>query len=483
MQGSLSTVPACLILLPLFWSAIAFALGPGRGALLALAALSVQCLLAIALAANIEVIPTVYPVGGWGAPLGIDLHVDGLAALMLLLTQTVALALGVYARAYFSDHPAGGAWFWPLFGGMLAGMNALFLSGDVFNLYVALELVGLTAVGLVAAAGGAGPVRAAMRYLLVTLIGSGAWLLGVALLYGSYGTVSLTLLSPLLAEHAAPAVALAAVLMLFGLMLKTALFPFHFWLPTAHGGATTPVSALLSALVVKATFYLFVRLWLGLFAPIAHEFAAQLLGVLGTAAIVWGSLQAWRQVRLKMLVAYSTVAQVGYLFLLFPLATGAPPGASSGALQGVLMQVLAHGLAKAAMFCATGAMIVSMERDDIRHLGGVSNRLPLPLFAFGLAGVTLMGLPPSSGFIAKWLLIDAAIDTGQWVWIAVLIAGGLLTALYVFKVLRHAFQQVERDTHFLPLPRALTWIPLLLALASHALGLRATEILMLVEAR
>jgi multicomponent Na+:H+ antiporter subunit D len=149
----------------------------------------------------------------------------------------------------------------------------------------------------------------------------------------------------------------------------------------------------------------------------------------------------------------------------------------------VVMQVLAHGLAKAAMFGAVGAMVLSMERDDILHLGGVSSHLPLPLFAFGLSGITLMGLPPSSGFIAKWMLIDAAIHSRQWGWTVVLIAGGLLTALYVFKVLRHAFLRVEQNTHFRKLPRALEWMPLLLAFASLALGLRATEILLLAGVR
>jgi formate hydrogenlyase subunit 3/multisubunit Na+/H+ antiporter MnhD subunit len=402
---------------------------------------------------------------------------------MLLLTQVVALPLAFYARAYFAGHPGGSAWFWPLSGFLLGAMNALFLSADLFNIYVTLELVGLAAVGLVAAAGGLGPVTAAMRYLLATLLGSGAYLVAVALLYGSYGTVSLALLTPLVAQHATSAAALAAGLMLVGLLLKTALVPFRFWLPPAHGGAPAPVSALLSALVIKASFYLIVRLWLTLFAPLTSVALAQGLGLLGAVAIVWGSWRALQQVRLKMLVAYSTVAQIGYLFLLFPLATGTSAAAAHSALQGTVMQVLAHGLAKAAMFGAVGAMVVSMERDDIQHLGGVSSRLPLPLFAFGLSGVTLMGLPPSSGFLAKWLLIDGAIAGRQWGWIVVMIIGGLLTASYVFKVLLHAFLRAEPHATFRRLPRALEWAPLLLALASLALGLRATELLDLVGVR
>lgn len=473
-----------LILLPLVWASVAFALGPHRGARLALAALLLQWLLALWLAVKIlDAGAQTYAVGGWEAPLGIAFNADGLSAVMLLLTQTLAFPLAIYARAYFADHPQGQAWFWPLTGYLIAALNALFLSADAFNLYVTLELLGLAAVGLVAVAGGTAPVAAALRYLFATLLGSGAYLLGVALLYGSYGTVTLPLLAPLVAQQAPAAVQIAAVLMLAGLTLKTALFPLHFWLPAAHGGAPAPVSALLSALVIKATFYLILRLWMDVFATLATPVLAQILGMLGTLAILWGSIRALQQVRLKVLVAYSTVAQVGYLFLLFPLATGVPELATKSAMQGVVMQVLAHGLAKAAMFCAAGAMVLSMERDDLLHLGGVARHLPLPLFAFGLSGVTLMGLPPSAGFIAKWMLIDAAIHSNQWPWVLVLLAGGLLTALYVFKVLRHAFLKVEESPLYRPLAPALEWVPLLLAFASLGLGLRATEILMLAAVR
>lgn len=476
-----------LILLPLLWATLAFVRGPGRGGRLAVAGLLLQLALAGGLAVQVAGEGArVYAVGGWGAPLGIDLAVDGLSAVMLLLAQAVALPLAVYARAYYARHDArhddGARYFWPLTGALLAAMNALFLAADLFNLYVTLELLGLAAVGLVASSGGAGVVTAALRYLLATLLGSGAYLLGVALLYGAYGSVSLMVLAPLLSADAPLAVFLAAALMLLGLMLKTALFPFHFWLPPAHGGAPAPVSALLSALVVKASFYLILRLWLDLFAPLTSVAAAQFLGLLGAAAILWGSLMALAQIRLKMLVAYSTVAQIGYLFLLFPLATHTGALAANGALQGGVMQALSHGLAKAAMFAAAGTVILSLGRDDITRLGGMSSRLPLTLFTFTLAGVTLLGLPPSGGFAAKWLLMSSALHSGQWGWVAVMILGGLLSAAYVFKVLRQAFLPVEAGTKFKPVPRMLEWPAFLLALASLLLGLRAGEVLKLLGA-
>jgi formate hydrogenlyase subunit 3/multisubunit Na+/H+ antiporter MnhD subunit len=466
-----------LIALPLAWACAAFLLGPGRGARLAIAGIALQLWCALWLA---NVLPDhgvrSHAVGGWGAPLGIDLHADGLSVVMLLLAQVVALPLSLYARAYFRDDDAA-RYFWPLAGFLFAGLNALFLSADLFNLYVTLELVGLAAVGLVAAGGGAAQVAAALRYLFATLLGSGAYLLGVALIYGTYGTVSLAVLQPILNETAPPAVWLAGGLMLAGLMLKTALFPFHYWLPPAHGGAPAPVSALLSALVVKASFYRILRLWLGPFAPLAAQIA-WLPAWLGAGAILWGSVMAIRTPHLKMLVAWSTVAQLGYLFLVFPLL------AEDGtALQAVTMQAVAHGLAKAGMFAAVGVLIHVTGRDAVADVAGVAGRLPITLFAFALSGVTLMGLPPSGGFLAKWLLIDAALEQGQWWLAAVAITGGLLAAVYVFRVLRQAFivlPQGEPRHVAHRAPPVLEWTAFSLSAMSFLLGLRGMELLRLL---
>ncbi|MEW6677206.1 MAG: proton-conducting transporter membrane subunit [Pseudomonadota bacterium] len=465
-----------LILLPLAWGALAFVAGPGRGGGLALVGLTGQLGLALVLAVQVvESGARSHAVGGWGAPLGIDLLADGLAVAMLLLTQVVALPQAVYARAYFAQ---GAGQFWPLAGFLLAALNALFLSADLFNIYVTLELVSLAAVGLVALGGKPGQVAAALRYLLVSLTTSGAYLMGVALIYGVYGTVSLATLAPLVTHQPPLAVWLAVGLMGLGLLAKTALFPFHFWLPPAHGGAAAPVSALLSALVVKASFYLLLRLALGPFVSLAAE-AALLLGMLGAVAILWGSWQALRTVHIKMLVAWSTVAQLGYLFLAFPLLA-----ADGLALQAGVMQALAHGLAKAAMFAAAGVLMLATGRDTLAGLAGAAGRVPLTLFAFALAGITLMGLPPSGGFLAKWLLIDAALHQGQVGWVVVVIGGGLLAAGYVFRVLRQAFLHGPPEAPIQPVhpvSRSMEWATFLLAAASVLLGLRGVELVALLE--
>lgn len=463
-----------LILLPLAWATLALVLGPGRGAWPAIAGLTAQCWLAFDLAQKVGAYGTAgHAVGGWGAPLGIDLAVDGLSAAMLLLTQTVALPLAIYARSYFKADDPAGAWFWPLTGFLIAGLNALFVSADLFNLYVTLELVGLAAVGLVAAGGGAQQVAAALRYLFATLVGSGAYLLGVALIYGVYGTVSIATLLPLVTDDAPRLAWIAGGLMVAGLMLKTALFPFHFWLPPAHGGAPAPVSALLSALVVKASFYLILRLWLGPLQAVLPAFA-WLMALLGATAIFWGSWQAIRAVKLKRLIAYSTVAQLGYLFLIFPLL------AAPGALHAGVMQVFAHGLAKAGMFAAAGVLIKATGQDTVAGLAGAVERLPVTMFAFTLAGMTLMGLPPSSGFLAKWLIIEAALAQGHWIIAVVVLAGGLLAAVYVLRVLRQAFLLTPASATLTPVPRTLEWSAFALAAASVLLGLRGVELMQLL---
>ncbi|MND88690.1 Na(+)/H(+) antiporter subunit D1 [compost metagenome] len=396
---------------------------------------------------------------------------------MLLLTQLIALPLAVYAHAYFAAGSVEGRYFWPLTGILLAGLNGLFLSADLFNLYVTLELVGLSAVGLVAAGGGASQVAAALRYLFAALVGSGAYLLGVALIYGAYGTVSLATLQPLVVAEAPRAVWLAGGLMLVGLMLKTALFPFHYWLPSAHGGAPAPVSALLSALVVKASFYLILRLWLDPFGALVAraELLAWLPMTLGSAAILWGSWKAIRAPRIKMLIAYSTVAQLGYLFLIFPLL------GTAGARQAGMMHVFAHGLAKAAMFTAAGVLIKVTGQDTVAGLAGVAGRRPLSLYAFGLAGITIMGLPPSSGFLAKWLLIEAALQQGHWIIALMVLVGGLLATAYVFRVLRQAFLRAPRAGELVAVPRTLELMAFVLAAASVLLGLRGVELMALLS--
>jgi len=425
--------------------------------------------------------PLRHALGGWGAPLGIDLYADGLAAAMVAMTAVVGLWVSVYGSAYFAGASADAAhqraYFWPLWLLLWTALNALFVTADVFNAYVTLELLGLAAVGLVALAATPAALAGAMRYLLVGLLGSLLYLLGVGLLYGATGTLDVLQLA-----SSAPAAGVATValgLITAGLLLKTALFPFHFWLPPAHASAPAPASAVLSALVVKASFYLLLRFWFQVFPELGTAALANLLGVLGALAVLWGGLRALTAERLKLVVAYSTVAQIGYLFLVFPLGLGQAQGFT--AWGGAVLLLLAHALAKAGMFLSTGAVLKASAHDGVSGIDGTAQALPVTIFAFALAGVSLIGLPPTGGFAAKWMLLNAALATGQWWWAAVLLAGSLLAAAYTFRVLAHAFTRLPATPAPCAVPARLEWSALALAVAALLLGFVAADVLELLR--
>jgi formate hydrogenlyase subunit 3/multisubunit Na+/H+ antiporter MnhD subunit len=421
--------------------------------------------------------PLVYLLGGWAPPLGVTLRADRLSSVMMIVTAAVICAVGVFARPDFRT-PAGPFEarapfaFWILLLAVWGALNTVFLSGDLFTLYVSLELVTFAAVPLVCLDGRAETLQAALRYLLFALLGSILYLVGTVLLYGVYGTLDIVLLSHRI--RAEPATLVAAALMTVGLLAKTALFPLHLWLPPAHAGAPPAASAVLSALVVKASFFIVVRLWFDVM-PVLPGFAAtQLLAGLGAAAIVFGSIVALRQERLKLLIAYSTLAQIGYLFLMFPLAVRAGSDAleSGGALTGGLLQAISHATAKAAMFMTAGLIYAALGHDRIAGLSGIGRALPLSVVAFALSGVALIGVPPSGAYVAKELLLQAATQTEQWWWAMAIQAGGTFTSSYVLLVLAHALAPAEEPvTLRVRVPRIGEAAALTLALCSLLLGL------------
>jgi multicomponent Na+:H+ antiporter subunit D len=433
--------------------------------------------------------PVTHPLGGWGAPLGIELRVEGFPLLMLAMTAMVGTAVSLYATAYFGDissleaemAPAGrGArYFAPLWLLLWCALNGLYLSGDLFNLYVMIEIIGISAAAIVTLAVTSSAIVAGTRYLIISLIGSLFFLLGIALFYIATGTLALEALPDPLAGDALPMAALAA--MTVGLAAKTALFPFHAWLPSAHAAAPAPGSALLSALVVKGSFYVTVRLWVDVYGA-DNQTGMLVLGVLGAVAILWGSILALRQDSLKRLIAYSTIAQLGYLFVMFPLLRDGQGLWIPDAWSGGIYHAAAHGVAKAAMFLAAGNLSYAVARDALPGISGVAQRLPMTFFAFTLGGLSLAGIPPSGGFVSKWFLLRAAIAAERWPAVVLIAIGGLLTVAYILKVLRHAVDRTRPPDLFRPVPRRMEWAALALALVAVGMGIRASELLALLSA-
>jgi formate hydrogenlyase subunit 3/multisubunit Na+/H+ antiporter MnhD subunit len=463
------------LVVPMAGLLAAFALGGRHAERVALLALPIGFAVAVAIAAVVwrRGDALVYTLGGWAPPLGVALRADGISVALLLTTAIVIGTAALFAHAEFRTAPGqpearAPLVFWTFLLAVWAALNAVFLGADLFNLFVALELLTFGAVPLVCLDGSAATLQAALRYLLFALLGSVLYLLGAGLLYGAYGTLDIALLAERV--HAGPAAWAAAALMTAGLLAKTALFPLHLWLPQAHAGAPAAASAVLSALVVKAPFFIVVRLWFDALPALRTPAAMQTLAALGAAAILFGSVLALRQARLKLLVAYSTVAQIGYLFLMFPLVGPTPLG--SAAWTGGILQAVSHALAKAAMFLSAGLIAKALGHDRVAGLAGIGRVLPMTLFAFGLSGFSLMGLPPSGGFFAKWRLLRAAIEGGQWWWALVIVAGGLFTGGYVFRVLAPALGGTNEPlTPCASVSRSREALVLALALLSIAIGL------------
>ncbi|WP_260761720.1 complex I subunit 5 family protein [Mycobacterium sp. SMC-4] len=424
---------------------------PQRGFAVGLPTAVAGCVASVLLALEVARSgPVAMTLGGWAEPVGIGLRADGMSVVFLATAAVVGLLVTVYASG--SADARGTPFFWPLWLAMWAGLNAVFVAADLFNTYVALELVTVAGVGAVAL-GGARAAGAALRYLLLAVLGSLWFLLAVALLYATTGSLALEQVSSRLTTADGLTVAVAVSVATLGLGLKSALAPMHAWLPPAHAGAPSAVSPLMSALVVKASLFVLFRLWTTLPVDAALLVVSQVVGVLGCIAVVWGSVAALRQDRLKRVVAYSTVAQVGYFVLLVPLTApalvdgaGAEARAvATMAVQGTIAFVVGHALAKTAMFTAAGALLHSYGTDKLTAMRGAAARHPVPVMAFGLASIALAGLPPAVAFAGKWQLMTASMHSGQWWWLPVLVGGGLLTAAYSGRVLTVMFSATRTE--------------------------------------
>lgn len=416
------------------------------------------------------------------AGLTVPLVADGLAAALILLVALVGTAVGVHALIEDrAGSPRRHPGHWPLSLLLWSGLTALALVGDLLSAYLLLELVGLCGALLVTFRGGRAPLLAGARYLVAELVASLTMLFGVALVWWQAGTVVYSELAAALADAPLGWVGLAVITV--GLLVKMPLAPLHIWLPAAHTQAPSAVSPFLSGVMVKAAVLVLARLWFLSTPDLLTEDAARLLGGMGALAVVWGGLTALRSTGLKRLVAASTVSQLGLLLLSVPLV-------AAGALQGwtgALVLVVSHGVAKAAMLLAITCMAESaadaevvlvgdgrpppMGHDPQLHrLSGSATRRPVALLAFGIAALSLVGLPPTGGFIAKWYLLLGAVALERWWVVAVILLGTLLTAAYLTRFLLPAFTTPEED------PPARAWdgrdvVALLLATSTLVFGL------------
>lgn len=379
--------------------------------------------------------PVVLQLGGWPAPFGISLVGDLLAALMAVMSQLV-LALGVVYALGSKDKVIGYPTFYTLFLTLAAGLTGAFLTGDLFNLFVFAELLVFSGAILTAISDDPYGAEAALKYYYISLMASAALLLAVGALYVAYGTLNLADLATRIAAHPdQPLLGVSMALLLVTFMIKSAIFPFHFWQPDFHAAATTPVSAMLSSVVVKLGVYVFLRMTTLLFVAQAPTLRGLLLG-LGIVGVIYGGLGAIGTHNAKRMLAYSTLAQVG--FILAAIGWGTPL-----ALTAAVLFTFNHSLIKAAMLMLAGVVAsrAPVKTASFEVVQGLGKAMPAAGGLFLLGGLALAGIPPTNGFISKLVLFQSGIAAARWQSLALLGVASILTLIYVTRAFMRIWWQ------------------------------------------
>jgi multicomponent Na+:H+ antiporter subunit D len=374
-----------------------------------------------------------YQLGGWQPPAGIEYVVDGANAPVLVLVSAIGLVVAVYSRDSLpAELPV---YRIPLlyacFCLTLTGLLGITATGDAFNAFVFLEIASLSSYAMIALGRRRRALLAAFRYLIIGTIGATFLLIGIGLAYAVTGTLNLADLARRLPEvYGNRALAAAVIFVFVGLAVKMAVFPLHAWLPDAYAEAPSAVSTFLSGTSTKVATYALMRFaFTGFGATLV--FGLLEIGrvglVLASVAMLAGSAVACFQRDLRYLLAWSSVGQMGYIVAGLSLAT-------TGGLVAAYLHLFFHGIIKAALFAAAGMVLLRLGTGSLPALAGLGRRMPGTFAALLLAGLGLIGVPPTAGFVSKWALVQALIDQGQWLVLAAVLASSLLAVVYVGRI-------------------------------------------------
>ncbi len=378
---------------------------------------------------------TPYVLAGFEPPAGIGLVADGFSSMVALLVAVVSLAVVIYARR---AGPRGNT-FYSVYLLLVGGLAGLTYTGDVFNMYVFLEIVGLAAYALVATGDSTRSVLAGLKYLIIGTIGASLFLLGVGYAYIATGTLNMVDLASRLGTDVAPydsRLVLASFgLIVTGLTVKVALFPMHTWQPDAYAEAPDSVSVFISALVSTVSAYALARVLFTVFTldffaavPIARELIAYAAAI----SIIAGSILAVLQSDIKRMLAYSSVSQFGMIVAAFGLMN------KTAAIGGTI-HLLGHAVIKGALFAAAGIVVAVTGARTVDEYAGLAQRAPVTAGAFAVLALSMVGVPPAVGFVGKWYIAVGAVESGVWPVAAVILVSTVLTLAYFARVIERMY--------------------------------------------
>ncbi|MCW5889167.1 MAG: Na+/H+ antiporter subunit D [bacterium] len=429
-------VPAPVVW-PMLTAILLLALGshPRAQRLVSLASLAGLLGVAVALAvATADGTVLVHRLGSWPAPFGIVLVVDRLAAVMLLLTAGTGLAVLLYEAAT-RDPRLERLPFLPLFQFLVMGIDGAFVTGDLFNLFVFFEVLLIASYGLLTLGASARQLRAGLQFVVLNLLASALFLFGVGVLYGLTGTLNLADLAvkvpAVAAGDGAGLLHVATMTLLVVFATKAALLPLAFWLPDAYPAPPVAVSAMFGGIATKVGVYALLRVWTTAFDGVRAS-GAEVMLALGTVSMLVGVLGAVSQTELRRLLSFHIVSQIGYLVFGIGLFTVAGVAAA-------IVYLVHYTIVKCALFLLAGATERVGGSPELGRLGGVAHVSPALGALFLVAGLSLAGLPPTSGFVSKALLAGAGIGAERWLGVTVVFVAGLLTLFSMMKIWTSAF--------------------------------------------
>ncbi len=400
---------------------------------------------AVALAVQVSSTGTIsYELGGWAPPWGIEYRIDTFGSYVLLIVTAIAALVMVAARESVAHEVPAHliARFYAALMLAFAGLAGIVTTGDVFNVFVFLEISSLASYALISMGRDRRALTSAFDYLVMGTIGATFILIGIGFLYMMTGTLNMQDLAARLPEvWDTRTVRAGFAFLTVGIGLKLAMFPLHLWLPNAYTYAPSVVTAFLAATATKVAVYALLRFMLDIFGidfslgRMPLEYILLPVGVLG---ILSASLVAIYQVEVKRLLAYSSVAQIGYMVLGIGLAT-------TTGITGAILHLFNHALMKGALFLALAAVAYRLGSTTLRDLAGLGRRMPWTMFAILVGGLSLVGVPATVGFISKWYLVLAALERGLWPVALLILLGSLMAVIYVWKLVETAYLTEPRS--------------------------------------